>query len=388
MARYLSVLLGAEVKILLIGNQANTILLFRKRLIEKLIDKDCHVNTLTIDNPVDKFNSISELGATPGQYVFSRSGMNPLSDIINTFRLSRKIKAIRPDVVFCFFPKPVIFGTLAARLAGVKHVYDLLEGLGFCFTAHQKKDSYKKKLLKATQTFLYRITLPRARKVLFLNKDDYEDLIVQNKIAISDPEVIGGIGVDLESYSYTLPDINNIHFGMVSRLLVEKGVREFVQAAKIVKSQYPYIKFSIAGAIDDNPGGITREQLNLWKKEGYVDFLGQISDVKSYLNDLSVFVLPSYREGIPRSTQEAMAIGRAVITTDVPGCRETVIHNVNGFMIPPWTVKELADAMISFVENPDQIISMGISSRRIAEEKFDEDQATDKLINILLNRNQ
>lgn len=387
MARYLSVLLGAEVKILLIGNQANTILLFRKRLIAKLIDKGCQVSTLTIDNPADKFNSIRELGAIPEQYIFSRSGMNPFSDIINTFRLSRKIKAICPDVVFCFFPKPVIFGTLAARLAGVKNIYDLLEGLGFCFTAHQNKDSHRKKLLKATQTFLYKLTLPRARKVLFLNKDDYQDLIVKNKISIYDPEIIGGIGVDLESYNYSLPDINGIHFGMVSRLLVEKGVREFVEAAKIVKEKYPEVKFSIAGAIDDNPGGITREQLNIWKKEGHVDFLGQISDVKGYLTELSVFVLPSYREGIPRSTQEAMSIGRPVITTDVPGCRETIKHGLNGFMIPPWNVELLAEAMINFIVNPQQVISMGKESRRMAEEKFDENVATDKLISILLSNN-
>lgn len=124
----------------------------------------------------------------------------------------------------------------------------------------------------------------------------------------------------------------------------------------------------------------------MWKKEGYVDFLGQISDVKNYLCELSVFVLPSYREGIPRSTQEAMSIGRAIITTDVPGCRETINHRINGFMVPPWNAEVLADAMISLINNPEQIVSMGIESRRIAEGKFDEDVATDKLINILLDQ--
>jgi len=199
-------------------------------------------------------------------------------------------------------------------------------------------------------------------------------LIVDNHITLIDSEVIGGIGVDLHDYPYSEPPTKKIHFGMVSRLLVEKGVREFVEAAKLVKSKYPDVQFSIAGAIDDNPGGITREQLNVWKKEGYVDFLGQISDVKNYLCELSVFVLPSYREGIPRSTQEAMSIGRAIITTDVPGCRETINHRIN------------ADAMISLINNPEQIVSMGIESRRIAEGKFDEDVATDKLINILLDQ--
>ncbi|WNY86497.1 glycosyltransferase family 4 protein [Leclercia adecarboxylata] len=374
-------------KILLIGNQASTILLFRKKLIEKLIAKGVSVHTFTMDNDVEKFNKIAQLGAVPEQYHFSRSGMNPLSDLKNTIALSKKIQNIKPDVVFCFFPKPVIFGTLAARIAGIKRIYNLLEGLGFCYTAHLRKDSFKKKLLKKIQTFLYKLTLPRAKKVLFLNPDDYQDLIVENQITLSDAEVIGGIGVDLNDYPYSAPPITKIHFGMVSRLLVEKGVREFVEAAKIVKEKYPEVKFSIAGAIDDNPGGITREQLNIWKKEGHVDFLGQISDVKGYLTELSVFVLPSYREGIPRSTQEAMSIGRPVITTDVPGCRETINHGLNGFMIPPWNVELLAEAMINFIVNPQQVISMGKESRHMAEEKFDENVATDKLISILLSNN-
>lgn len=371
-------------KILLIGNQASTIILFRKNVIEQLVSRGVSVHVLTMDYDSEKFQQISQFGAVPEQYHFSRSGMNPLSDMINTFALSKKIRNIDPDVVFSFFPKPVIFGTLAAKLAGVKRIYNLLEGLGFCYTAHLKKDSFKKQILKNVQTFLYKVTLPRAKKVLFLNRDDYHDLIVQNKIAIADAEVIGGIGVNLSEYAYSSPATDTIHFGMVSRLLVEKGVREFVQAAKLVKEKYPAVRFSIAGAIDDNPGGITREQLDLWKKEGHVEFLGQISNVKGYLTDLSVFVLPSYREGIPRSTQEAMSIGRAVITTDVPGCRETVRHGSNGFMIPPWNVEALADAMVAFITDPQQIVLMGQESRRMAEEKFDENVATDKLINILL----
>lgn len=372
-------------KILLIGNQSSTIILFRKKLIEQLVSRGVQVHVLVMDNDRGNFQQISTFGAIPEQYKFSRSGMNPVSDLVNTIALSKKIRHINPEVVFCFFPKPVIFGTLAAKFAGVKNVYNLLEGLGFCYTAHLKKESFKKQVLRAIQTFLYKLTLPRAKKVLFLNRDDYQDLVLENNIKISESEVIGGIGVDLKDYSYNKPDTTIIHFGMVSRLLVEKGVREFVQAAKIVKSKFPDVKFSIAGAIDDNPGGITREQLNVWKQEGHVEFLGQISDVKSYLSELSVFVLPSYREGIPRSTQEAMSIGRAIITTDVPGCRETIIHGLNGLMVPPWNVEALASAMTSLIADPDQIVSMGMESRRMAEEKFDDNAATEKLINILLS---
>lgn len=143
------------------------------------------------------------------------------------------------------------------------------------------------------------------------------------------------------------------------------------------------VRFSIAGSVDDNPGGINQAQVDEWKNEGYVDFLGQVIEIKSFLEGVSVFVLPSYREGVPRSTQEAMSIGRAVITTDVPGCRETVIDGYNGYLIPPWDVAALVNAMVAYIENPNRIISMGKASRKIAVDKFDENKAAEMLIKII-----
>nr|AFW04893.1 glycosyltransferase [Salmonella enterica] len=369
-------------KIILIGNLSSTVILFREKLIRKLKEKNAQIYTLTMDKDPANFRLISSYGAYPDFYNFSRSGLNPFSDIINTYRLYKKIKHIKPDVVLCFFPKPVIFGTLAARLARVKKIYSLLEGLGFCYTEHQNNEGIKKSILKKIQTFLYRICLPSASKVLFLNVDDYKDLIIRNNISIQNYDIIGGIGVDLKKFHYTAPKVKTMHFGMVSRLLVEKGVREFVAAARILKEKYPNIQFSIAGSVDDNPGGITLEQVNSWKKENLITFLGQLVDINEYLNNISVFVLPSYREGVPRSTQEAMAVGRPVITTDVPGCRETVQDGVNGFMIPPWDVKALVEAMDFFILNPEKVIEMGKESRIIAEEKFDDNAAASKLIQI------
>ncbi|ECG1478524.1 glycosyltransferase family 1 protein, partial [Salmonella enterica subsp. salamae] len=243
----------------------------------------------------------------------------------------------------------------------------------------------KKIFLKKIQTLLYKFSLPLANKILFLNADDYRDLILENNIRIKDFEVIGGIGVNLKNYTYMQPDISAIHFGMVSRLLIEKGVREFVEAARFVKTIYPQVKFSIAGAVDDNPGGISREQVATWEKEGVVKFLGQVSDINEYLSNINIFVLPSYREGIPRSTQEAMAMGLPVITTDVPGCRETVKNEVNGLVVPPWDAEALVEAMTFFIANPEKIIAMGKQSRIMAEEKFDENEATSKLLRVFFN---
>jgi glycosyltransferase involved in cell wall biosynthesis len=372
-------------QVLFIGNQASTIILFRKGLIEKFVSAGYKVHTLTMDNDIEAFKKITLLGATPSTYQFSRSGINPFSDAINTFRLAKKIKKINPDVVFCFFPKPVIFGTMASRIAGVKNINVLLEGLGYCFTQGETKDSFKKKIVKFVQTLLYRLALPLSKRVMFLNNDDHRDLLIHHQIRVKESCVVGGIGVNLKDFNYSPPSSDPIHFTMVSRLLVEKGVREFVQAAKKVKSQYPAVQFSIAGTFDDNPGGITSAELNNWINEGCVNFLGQLSDIKTHLENCSIFVLPSYREGVPRSTQEAMAIGRAVITTDVPGCRDTVIDGVNGFLIPPWNVDILAEKMIAFIEQPELITRMGLASRDIAVSKFDEEKICETLKDILLS---
>lgn len=372
-------------RILFIGNQSGTIVLFRKRLIEKFVSQNCVVHTLTMDNDAENFKQIINMGAHPARYEFSRSGTNPLSDLYNTVKLSKIVKEIKPDVVFCFFPKPVIFGALAARLAGITKIDVLLEGLGYCYTAHATPESTKKKILRTVQTTLYRLVLPLCRKVMFLNPDDHRDLLLENNISVKSTEIVGGIGVDLNEYSYSPAPVDPIHFTMVSRLLVEKGVREFVHAAAKVKLRYPQVKFSIAGTFDDNPGGITSAEFEEWVKSGNVEFLGQISDIKSHLINSSVFVLPSYREGVPRSTQEAMAVGRPVITTNVPGCRETVIDGQNGFLIPPWNEEALAEKMIAFIEQPDLVLSMGRASRDIALEKFDQEQACDRLVSILLS---
>ncbi|WP_333848971.1 glycosyltransferase family 4 protein [Leclercia sp.] len=372
-------------RILFIGNQSGTIVLFRKRLIEKFISKNCDVYTLTMDNNAENFKQIINIGAHPSRYEFSRSGTNPLSDIYNTFKLSKIIKELKPDVVFCFFPKPVIFGALASRLAGIKKIDVLLEGLGYCYTKHATPDSFKKKVLRTVQTTLYRIVLPRCRQVMFLNPDDHKELLINNNITVKSTQVVGGIGVNLNEYNYYSPKIEPVHFTMVSRLLIEKGVREFVHAAEKVKKVYPNVKFSIAGTFDDNPGGITSAEFESWVKSGDVEFLGQISDIKSHLENCSVFVLPSYREGVPRSTQEAMAVGRPIITTDVPGCRETVIDGKNGFLIPPWNEDALADKMMTFIQQPELIVTMGKASREIAQAKFDEEQACDLLVSVILS---
>lgn len=368
-------------KIALIGTTAACVLGFRADLIRALVKEGHQVFALALDYGADTRAKVRKLGAEPVDYEFSRAGLNPLGDIINTCKLSKLLKIIAPDIVFSYFAKPVIFGTLAAKLAGVKRRLGMLEGLGYVFTEQPGGASFKAKLLKRVQVFLYRVSFPFLERLIFLNKDDCIDLVEKYNIKVSQVSVLGGIGLELSDYPYSMPPKMPVSFIFIGRLLAEKGVNEFIEAARLVKSQCADAKFVMLGGLDEsNPGGLTAEGVRLLIDEGVVDHRGYVDDVVSWIAGSSVFVLPSYREGVPRSTQEAMAVGRAVITTDVPGCRETVIDGINGFLVPPWSPERLAEKMMFFINNPDQIELMGLQSFRIAQESFDATAVNQRLM--------
>jgi len=359
-------------KIVLMGTTAACVLGFRADLIKTLVGKGNQVFAFALDFDDDTRAKVRALGALPVDYVFSRTGLNPLGDIINTYKLVKLLKVISPDIVFSYFSKPVIFGTLAAVMAGVKRRIGMLEGLGYVFTERPEGVALKGRLLKFIQVFLYRVSFPFLERLIFLNKDDPVDLVEKYKIKVSKVSVLGGIGLNLSNYPYTVPPVEPISFIFVGRLLAEKGVNEFIQAARLVKRKSPSTRFVMLGGLDEsNPGGLTSNGVRALISEGLVDHRGHVDDVAGWLASSSVFVLPSYREGVPRSTQEAMAIGRPVITTDVPGCRETVIDGLNGFIVPPWSAQALAEKMIHFINNPTQIEAMGLQGFKIAQKNFD-----------------
>lgn len=371
-------------KIALIGTVASGMLGFRADLIKSLVKEGNVVYAFSIDYDDASRQKVSELGAIPVDYIFSRTGMNPFLDLLNTYRLSKKIKKIEPDIVFSYFAKPVIFGTLAAAFANVKRRIGMLEGLGYFFTKQPDGFSKKTLMLQKVQILLYRISFIFLERIIFLNQDDPVDLIESNNIKIKNINVLGGIGVDLDDYRYQDLFLDSVSFIFVARLLKEKGVNEFIAAAKSVKKKYPEVEFIILGAPDnDNPGGVSYEYVQTLKREGLITYPGHVNNVKNWIEKSSVFVLPSYyREGIPRSTQEAMAIGRAVITTNVPGCRETVVDGVNGFLVRPWSPEDLEEKMLKFIKNKDLIKAMGLKSRELAQEKFDSRKFNEKIINI------
>ncbi|MCU4364244.1 glycosyltransferase family 4 protein [Acinetobacter variabilis] len=371
--------------IALIGTVASSFYGFRADLIRTLLNKGHRVYAFTSEYTVEDLKKIEKLGATPITYNLNRGGLNPLADMIATYKLSKKIRAIKPDLVFSYFSKPVIFGTLAAKLAKVPRVIGMLEGLGYTFTEQPEGLSKKTQLIKKIQVFLYKIALPQLDQLIFLNPDDPKDLLEKHSIQVKKVDVLGGIGLNLNEYKYSANSTSDISFIFIARLLAEKGIHDYIKAAKFVKCKYPSVKFIVLGAIDKEAlGSLKEEELQDLVQTNIIEYPGHVDNVSEWIERASVFVLPSYyREGVPRSTQEAMAIGRAVITTDVPGCRETVVDGVNGFLVPKWDSEALAEKMIYFIEHSEQIQLMGVESYKIAVEKFDAEKVNQRLVNIL-----
>ena len=373
-------------KVIFIGTVASSFYGFRADLIQIILNQGHQVYAFTSEYTAEDLKKIESLGAIPITYELNRGGLNPLADIIATYQLSKKIQKIKPDLVFSYFSKPVIFGTIAAKLARVPKVIGMLEGLGYTFTEQPEGLNKKTQLIKKVQILLYKIALPQLDKLIFLNPDDPKDLLQQHAITVKKVEVLGGIGLNLQDYPYKcIPHIQqSINFLFIGRLLKEKGIHDFVQAAKKVKEKYPETQFTVLGVIDSfNLGALKQFELESLISSNIINYPGHVNNVKDWIAKSHVFVLPSYREGVPRSTQEAMAIGRAIITTDVPGCRETVVDGVNGFLVPKWNPEALAEKMIYFIEHPEQIRRMGNESHKIAVEKFDSEKVNQRLMNIL-----
>jgi len=375
-------------KICLIGTVASSTLNFRKTFIELLVQEGHEVYVFATDYSKKTSSAISALGAQLISYQINRGGLNPFADIKSTIQLKKKIKEINPDIVFSYFSKPVIFGTLAAKLAKVPRIVGMLEGLGYAFTPEpqHKKESLKKKLVRAVQIFLYKISFKYLDRIIFLNRDDPVDLLEKHRIKVKNVKILGGIGVDLEKFKPSPPSLDPIRFLFIGRLLAEKGIFEFLQAADIVKKRNPEVEFIVLGAIDkDNPSSLSQNDLDYYKRANIIIHPGHVNNVQEWIEKSSVFVLPSYREGVPCSTQEAMACGRAVITTDVPGCRDTIENGINGLSIPPFNPKELSNCFFYLINNQNKIKDFSLASLEKAKKYFDTRIQSKKLLQFINN---
>lgn len=356
-------------KILLIASHGESVIPFRGEFIRTLVTKGWGVtvaaSSLEFSDSTRK--AIEAIGASVVGVPLQRTGTNPVRDIALLWQLYMLMRHIRPDIVISYTIKPVIYGSLAAWLARVPRRFALVTGLGNAFFGTHTK--LKTIVIKK----LYLIALRTVHKVFFQNPDDERFLRSQDIFPRIVPSVIlNGSGVNLIEYPVHPMDPDRIVFLMIARLIGGKGVREFVEASKQVRSLHPNTRCCLVGWIDENPDAISQLELDYWVEQCHIQYLGRLSDVRPAIADCNIFVLPSYYgEGTPRTVLEAMAMGRAIITTDAPGCRETVIEGQNGFLIPVRDVDALVSSMLKFIGDPDLATRMGRRSREIAEDKYD-----------------
>lgn len=371
-------------KIFIIGNVASMMINFRKELIAKL-SKNNEVFCLVSDYTQKDKDIIASFGAIPLDYSLNSKGLNPFKDIIATIELYKIIKKHNPDIVFSFFVKPVIFSSIAAKFAKTKRIVGMIEGLGNAFTINPKGSGLKTKIIKFIQILLYKISLPLLDNLIFLQNDDKKDLVDKYKIKVKDIDILGGIGVDLDKFSYSIPNTKPIRFIFIARLLAQKGIFEYLEAAKTIKEKYKEnVEFIILGSFDEkNPFSLSKKVLDDYIKSGIITYPGFVNNPNEWIKNSSVFVLPSYREGVPRSTQEAMAIGRAIITTNSVGCKETVVDGINGYLVPICDSKALISKMELFINNPNLVDKMSKESRKIAEQKYNVEDVNKRLISFI-----
>jgi glycosyltransferase involved in cell wall biosynthesis len=354
-------------KIIVIGSYAPSLINFRGHLLKEMIKRGHEVLACAPDASHDVQEKLKALGVTYRNIPIDRTGLNPVSDIYTICRLISLFREVKPDVILGYTIKPVVYGSIAAKIAKVPHIYSMIEGLGYVFFNY----GLRVRLLKTLVSFLYRIGLKSNKKIFFLNIDDLEVFLSENVLKDSSKvSIINGTGIDYDYYlQEPLPD--KISFLLIARLLKDKGILEYIEAAKIIKGKFPDIEFKLAGNFDSNPECITEAELHSWISQGLINYMGYLPDVRPAIADASVYVLPSYHEGTPRTVLEAMSMGRPVITTDAPGCRETVQEGRNGFLVPVRNAETLAERMERFIEHPELIARMGKESRRIAIEKYD-----------------
>ena len=300
--------------------------------------------------------------------------MNPFRILSLKNRYCKMIREICPDIVVTFMLKPNTFGVLAAKKAGVKSIYSMVEGAGDVFI----NGGLKWKAIRAVVCGLYRRAFRHSRKVFFLNNDDKAEFIQKRLVTSEQCEVIHGIGVDLDKFAYR-PMKNRQTFLMVARMLRTKGVFEYCECARAVKKKYPQAVFNYLGG----EGSVKVSDIREYIDDGSVCYLGTTDDVRPYYEEAFVYLLPSYREGMPMSVMEAESVGRAAIVTDVNGCRDAVQDGYNGFLVPLGDGEKLIEKVIWCIEHPEDTERMGKQARAYAEENFDQKEINKKILTVL-----
>ncbi len=364
-------------KILIISPKNRTIYNFRGDLIKTMIEAG-HSVLVTGPNQ-DDIESVLALGVSFREIPVSKNGTNIFSDLKYMKKLKKLMKEEKPGIVFSYTVKPVVYGSIAAKRAGIKNINSMITGGGYAFTAK----SLKARIIGFFVRLLYKRGLAYSHNVIFQNQDDLEEFVSKKLVKKEKCSVIHGSGVNMQYFSRQ-PFAEGIRFLMISRLLKGKGVLEYLAAAKRIKQAYPTAEFGLLGKYETTmQDAISEEVIEKYIQDGTIVRYEETADVRPYYQQCHVYVLPSYREGTPRTVLEAMASGRAIITTDSNGCRDTVIDGKNGFLVPVGDVDHLAETMQYFLANPNEIKTMGQESYHLCKEKYDVNKVNARLLDIM-----
>ncbi|WP_132469295.1 glycosyltransferase family 4 protein [Novosphingobium sp. ST904] len=367
-----SVSLGLDyaMKVLVLSSLAYSLTNFRGALLRELKANGHDVIAVAPDRNPAVEADLSAWGVGLRIVPMARTGTNPVKDASLLSAYLRLMTAEKPDLVLAYTQKPIIYGGIAARMLCVPRFFALMSGLGYVFS----EGSGAGKALRWAVARLYREAVRRSRGVFVFNADDRKDMIHLGIVTPRQNVVqVPGSGIDLERFHLEPLPRNRLRFLLVGRLMRDKGIYEFAEAARQIKLDHPDVEFCVLGHYErDNPTGIDEVECARLARQFPVQFIPGTSDVRPYLAGCSVFVLPSYyREGLPRTILEAMATGRPIITTDMPGCREPVIEGENGFLVKPRDAGALRAAMQRFVDAPQLVAGMAARSRDLVEKIYD-----------------
>ncbi len=365
-------------KVMVLSSYAPTLFFFREDMMAAMINNE-HEVIAAAPEPEEEWEY--KFKKQKIKYVsingVERTSINPIKDIMGFFSILKVIIREKPDKVFAYQAKTIIYGVIAAKLAGVKEIYALMGGLGSVFR-NENKRSFKRSIMKIE----YKVAFNYCNKVFFQNNDDCREMLINGLVKENQIVMINGSGVNLSKFPEK-PIPPNPVFLFIGRIIRDKGVLEYIQAAEIIKKKYPKVKIQIVGYFDTNPTAVKEKEIKHYVESGIIEYLGATDNVRPFLEKSSVYVLPSYHEGTSKSVLEAMATGRPIITTDAPGCRETVIDGVNGFLVPIKNKHVLAEKMIWMIENPEELQRMGQESLKICKEKFDVNKVNEVILNTM-----
>ena len=357
-------------RVAFVGIQTTELLTFRKEMLRAMVARGHTVLALAPEDDPQVTRELRSMRVAFEPIPLRRAGLSPIADSMTLIALTRILRRYHADAILVSAAKPIVYGSIAARLAGVPMRAAMVTGIG---SALGGGASVRRRFLSRLLRSMYGIGLRHDHVIFFQNVDDERLFTELGLVAGSRQQIvqIAGSGIDIDAFTPAPLPSAPVTFLMVARLLRDKGLLEYIEAARLVRKAHPAVRFGLLGPLDPNPEGISPKELELIRREGCVEYLGESSDVRPFIAAAHVVVLPSYREGTPRSILEAMSMGRAILTTDVPGCRATVESGRNGLLVEPRSAESLADGMLELIDRADQLGAMGREGRQIVERRFD-----------------